>query len=77
MKGHHSRRPGIRFGRCARCGDLFDLHKEPTDARGRYCSMTCLATARRAHGAQIEPVLTIAPVDVALAPPPVAIADVR
>jgi hypothetical protein len=39
--------------------------------------MTCLAAARRAHGAQVEPALTIAPVEVVLAPPPLAIADVR
>jgi DNA-directed RNA polymerase subunit RPC12/RpoP len=77
MKGHHTRRPGIRFGTCARCGDLFDLHKEPTDARGRYCSMTCLAAARRGHGAQIESALTMAPVEVALAPPPLATSDVH
>jgi hypothetical protein len=39
--------------------------------------MTCLAAARRAHGAQVEPVLANAPVEAVLAPPPVAIADVR
>jgi hypothetical protein len=75
MKGHHTRRPGLRFGTCARCGELFDLHKEPTEARGRYCSMTCLTAARRDHGAQIESVLTVAPVEAALALPLVAIQD--
>jgi hypothetical protein len=39
--------------------------------------MTSLAAARRAHGAHIEPVLTVAPVEVAVAPPPLAIADVH
>jgi hypothetical protein len=77
MKGHRSGRPGLRFGTCARCGDLFDLHKEPTDARGRYCSMTCLAAARRGHGAQIESVLTTAPVEAALASALLAIPDVH
>jgi hypothetical protein len=76
MKGHHTRRPGLRLGTCAHCGDLFDLHKEPTEARGRYCSMTCLTAARRDHGIQIESVLTLAPLEAALAPPP-AIQDVH
>ncbi|MCU1287602.1 MAG: hypothetical protein JWO13_3952 [Acidobacteriales bacterium] len=77
MKGHHTRRPGLRFGTCARCGDLFDLHKEPTEARGRYCSMTCLTAARRDHGIHIESVLTLTPVEVALAPPLLAVQDVH
>ena len=77
MKGHHTRHPGLRFGTCARCGDLFDLHKEPTEARGRYCSMACLTAARRGHGAQIESVPATAPVEAAMVPPLLAARDVR
>jgi len=39
---------------CALCGELFDLRKESTEARGRYCSTTCLVAARLAHRRHIE-----------------------
>jgi hypothetical protein len=39
--------------------------------------MACLTATRRDHGAQMQSVLTLAPIDVALAPPPLAIQDVR
>jgi hypothetical protein len=39
--------------------------------------MTCLAAARRGHGAQIESVLTTAPVEAALGSALLAIPDVH
>ena len=54
VRGHHPRRPHVRLRACALCGDLFDLRKETTEARGRYCSTTCLVAARLAHRRHIE-----------------------
>ncbi|MEA2615836.1 MAG: hypothetical protein QOE72_1619 [Chloroflexota bacterium] len=39
--------------------------------------MTCLTAARRDHGIHIESVLTLTPVEVALAPPLLAVQDVH
>jgi hypothetical protein len=47
------RRRGIASSN-ANCGALFDLRKEPAEARGRHCSSTCLA-ARLKHHRHIRP----------------------